>query len=169
MVRLVQDVESEAAVSGALRGLMRGRTTLLIAHRLSTVRQASRIVVVKAGRVVEQGSHQQHRQPHERRIRFFCAAAAEPFELFENIVTVDQGKALATRGASKEKLDALVVDDNLGFTKDRTVSPALRDAEHRVRPYPRCTSRLRRSSSTGGRRCAIVLTMSACQPSLHMR
>ena len=38
---------------------MRGRTTLLIAHRLSTVRQASRIVVVKEGRVVEQGSHQQ--------------------------------------------------------------------------------------------------------------
>ena len=56
------------------------------------------------------------------RIRFFCAAAAEPFELFENIVTVDQGKALAKSGASKEKLDALVVDDNLGFTKDRTVS-----------------------------------------------
>ena len=55
----LQDVESEAAVSGALRALMRGRTTLLIAHRLSTVRQASRIVVVKAGRVVEQGSHQQ--------------------------------------------------------------------------------------------------------------
>jgi len=54
-----QDVESEAAVSGALRALMRGRTTLLIAHRLSTVRQASRIVVVKEGRVVEQGSHQQ--------------------------------------------------------------------------------------------------------------
>ena len=55
----MQDVESEAAVSGALRALMRGRTTLLIAHRLSTVRQASRIIVVKAGRVVEQGSHQQ--------------------------------------------------------------------------------------------------------------
>ena len=58
-VHALQDVESEAAVSGALRALMRGRTTLLIAHRLSTVRQASRIVVVKAGRVVEQGSHQQ--------------------------------------------------------------------------------------------------------------
>ena len=63
-----------------------------------------------------------HRLLHDCRIRFFCAAAAEPFELFENIVTVDQGKAMASRGASKEKLDALVVDDNLGFTKDRTVS-----------------------------------------------
>lgn len=41
------DVESEATVSSALRALMRGRTTLLIAHRLSTVRQASRIVVVQ--------------------------------------------------------------------------------------------------------------------------
>ena len=52
-------MESEAAVSAALRALMRGRTTLLIAHRLSTVRQASRIVVVRAGRVAEQGSHAQ--------------------------------------------------------------------------------------------------------------
>ena len=59
---------------------------------------------------------------HDCRIRFFCAAEAEPFELFENIVTVEQSKALASRAASKEKLDALVVDDNLGFTKDRTVS-----------------------------------------------
>jgi ABC-type multidrug transport system fused ATPase/permease subunit len=51
------DSESEAAVHQALRTLMVGRTTLLIAHRLSTVRDADRIVVMDAGRVVEQGSH----------------------------------------------------------------------------------------------------------------
>jgi subfamily B ATP-binding cassette protein MsbA len=51
------DTESEAKVQAALERLMKGRTTLLIAHRLSTVRGADRIYVVDAGRVVEQGSH----------------------------------------------------------------------------------------------------------------
>jgi subfamily B ATP-binding cassette protein MsbA len=51
------DTESEAKVQAALNRLMAGRTTLLIAHRLSTVRSADRIYVIEAGRVVEHGSH----------------------------------------------------------------------------------------------------------------
>ena len=51
------DTESEALVQAALERLMRGRATLMIAHRLSTVRSADRIYVVEAGRIVEQGSH----------------------------------------------------------------------------------------------------------------
>ncbi len=51
------DTESERAVRGALAALMRGRTTLVIAHRLSTVRSADAIHVVDAGRVVESGRH----------------------------------------------------------------------------------------------------------------
>jgi subfamily B ATP-binding cassette protein MsbA len=51
------DTESEAKVQVALERLMQGRTTLLIAHRLSTVRGADRIYVIDQGRVVEQGSH----------------------------------------------------------------------------------------------------------------
>jgi len=51
------DTESEAQVQAALERLMAGRTTLLIAHRLSTVRHADRIYVIERGRVVETGSH----------------------------------------------------------------------------------------------------------------
>jgi subfamily B ATP-binding cassette protein MsbA len=52
------DSESERLVQAALRDLMRGRTTLVIAHRLSTVRDADQIVVLDAGRIVETGSHE---------------------------------------------------------------------------------------------------------------
>ena len=53
------DSESEALVQKALGNLMRGRTTLVIAHRLSTVMGADRIVVMEGGRVVDQGTHQE--------------------------------------------------------------------------------------------------------------
>jgi len=51
------DAESEAAVAEALARLMAGKTTLVIAHRLSTVRRADRIVVMDGGRIVEEGTH----------------------------------------------------------------------------------------------------------------
>jgi subfamily B ATP-binding cassette protein MsbA len=51
------DTESERAVQSALQRLMQGRTTVVIAHRLSTVQHADRIVVMDAGRIVEIGSH----------------------------------------------------------------------------------------------------------------
>jgi ATP-binding cassette, subfamily B, bacterial MsbA len=52
------DTESEAQVQTALRRLMSGRTTLLIAHRLSTVRGADRIYVIDKGQIVETGDHE---------------------------------------------------------------------------------------------------------------
>ncbi len=51
------DAESEALVRDALARLMHGRTAVVIAHRLSTVRDADRVVVLDGGRVVESGSH----------------------------------------------------------------------------------------------------------------
>jgi ATP-binding cassette subfamily B protein len=52
------DSESERAIQKSLHKLMQGRTTFVIAHRLSTIRHADRIVVVEAGRIVEQGPHE---------------------------------------------------------------------------------------------------------------
>jgi ATP-binding cassette, subfamily B, bacterial MsbA len=51
------DSESEQEVQRALENLMRGRTTFVIAHRLSTVQSADRILVIARGRIVEQGTH----------------------------------------------------------------------------------------------------------------
>jgi subfamily B ATP-binding cassette protein MsbA len=53
------DTESEVLVQAALANLMVGRTVFVIAHRLSTVRKASRIVVIEEGRIVAQGTHEQ--------------------------------------------------------------------------------------------------------------
>jgi subfamily B ATP-binding cassette protein MsbA len=51
------DSESEGLVQAALERLMEGRTTLVIAHRLSTVRDADRLIVVSEGEIVEEGTH----------------------------------------------------------------------------------------------------------------
>jgi len=51
------DAESEAAVQGALARIMEGRTTLIVAHRLSTVRDADRILVIEGSKIVESGRH----------------------------------------------------------------------------------------------------------------
>jgi ABC-type multidrug transport system fused ATPase/permease subunit len=53
------DAEAEAVVQKALENLMRGRTTLIIAHRLATVIHADWIVVMDQGQVVEEGTHQE--------------------------------------------------------------------------------------------------------------
>ncbi len=53
------DTESEVAIQVALDRLMEGRTTLAIAHRLSTVKNADKLVVMEAGKIVEEGTHEE--------------------------------------------------------------------------------------------------------------
>jgi len=53
------DTESERQVQEALQRLMQGRTTVIVAHRLSTIQHADRIIVMDRGHIVEQGSHAQ--------------------------------------------------------------------------------------------------------------
>ncbi|RST54149.1 lipid A export permease/ATP-binding protein MsbA [Variovorax sp. DXTD-1] len=53
------DTESERLVQDALQRLMQNRTTLIVAHRLSTIQHADRIIVMEKGRIAEQGSHEQ--------------------------------------------------------------------------------------------------------------
>jgi ATP-binding cassette subfamily B protein len=53
------DTFTEVLVQQGLRRLLHGRTALVIAHRLSTIKSADRIVVLQAGRIVEQGTHEE--------------------------------------------------------------------------------------------------------------
>jgi ATP-binding cassette, subfamily B, multidrug efflux pump len=53
------DVETEEEILRELRQFMRGRTTLLISHRISTVRDADMIVYLRGGAIIERGSHEQ--------------------------------------------------------------------------------------------------------------
>jgi len=51
------DTFTEEKILGELRGVMRGRTSLIVSHRISTVRDADRIFVLDEGRIIEQGTH----------------------------------------------------------------------------------------------------------------
>ena len=67
------DAESEAQVQDALQRLMEGRTSLVIAHRLSTVRNADKIAFLQDGAVKEWGSHEELMALSDGKYRHFVA------------------------------------------------------------------------------------------------
>ncbi len=82
------DTESEAFVQAALGNLMEGRTSFVIAHRLSTVRRATRIVVLEAGQITEIGTHEEllaksgtYRRLYDLQFRDDAAAMPEAEEM----------------------------------------------------------------------------------------
>jgi ATP-binding cassette, subfamily B, bacterial len=75
------DVRTEAVILGALERLMRGRTTLMIAHRLSTVRNADLIIVLDHGRIVEQGTHEELIQADGLYCQLYMTQTAERFSV----------------------------------------------------------------------------------------
>jgi ABC-type multidrug transport system fused ATPase/permease subunit len=53
------DTESEAVIQAAIRKILKGRTSIIVAHRLSTIRTVDRILVVQKGRISESGTHEE--------------------------------------------------------------------------------------------------------------
>src|SRR5262249_35115368 len=90
------DAATERLIRAALVDLMHGRTTFVIAHRLSTVRAADTILVLKAGKLVDQGTHEElleastvYREIHSRQLAepdevLALAEAEAPDDLFES-------------------------------------------------------------------------------------
>jgi len=58
------DTQTEFQIQQALKNLVKGRTTFAIAHRLSTLRNADRLLVLEGGRIVEQGTHDELMEKH---------------------------------------------------------------------------------------------------------
>jgi ATP-binding cassette subfamily B protein len=88
------DTETEAEIRGALRTLMQGRTTFIIAHRIQSVMNADHILVLDGGRVVQHGTHEQLvNQPGAYR-RIFEAQTRVELELEEEINRVNGSHGL---------------------------------------------------------------------------
>jgi len=116
------DAESEAVIQQALDRLMEGRTTLIFAHRLSSVIGADRILTLDGGRVVESGTHPELMARRGAYHRLMAAQAqddAGPVELITRpVLASEPGMAdgeLAAASATPEPTDAIVRAEGMGW------------------------------------------------------
>jgi subfamily B ATP-binding cassette protein MsbA len=86
-------MESEQYVQVALANLMKGRTVFVIAHRLSTVRRATRIAVIESGEITEIGTHEELMQQSGTYRRLYNMQFSE-----EDLVPVANGDAVLVEG-----------------------------------------------------------------------
>jgi ABC-type multidrug transport system fused ATPase/permease subunit len=91
------DSESEAVIQIGLRHLMKGRTTFVIAHRLSTARQADQILVVEKGQIVERGTHESLYARKGRYFELYSKQHDVESNLFEGSQSVRDHSTLAKR------------------------------------------------------------------------
>jgi ABC-type multidrug transport system fused ATPase/permease subunit len=111
------DSESEALIQEGLRYLMRGRTTFVIAHRLSTVRRADQILVVEAGRIIERGTHAS-----------LYGAGGRYYDLYTKQHGVESNLFLAPGESSGEASESQAVEQETGTNgqTDSTLPEAIR-------------------------------------------
>lgn len=83
------DAEAEAEIFGRMQRVSAGATTLLIAHRFSTVRQADRILVIERGRVIEDGSHEELLRQNGMYARLFHLQAAGYLDRYSSSLLAD--------------------------------------------------------------------------------
>jgi subfamily B ATP-binding cassette protein MsbA len=119
------DTESEALVQDGLRRLRHGRTTFVIAHRLSTVRSADQILVLEAGRILQRGTHEslmasggRYRQLYER--QFHTDGAPPKLDLNP---PVDDSEGQATAETARVSLGSLLLP-GMGLEAPWSPSPA---------------------------------------------
>jgi ABC-type multidrug transport system fused ATPase/permease subunit len=116
------DSESEALIQEGLRYLMRGRTTFVIAHRLSTVRRADQILVVEGGRIIEGGTHES-----------LYAAGGRYYDLYTKQHGVEMNLFLASGEGAGEREDASTAmgEGTPNVQKDSMLPEAIRLIQNR--------------------------------------